>query len=182
MSWEQVLGSVGVRRRCTRIEIKPHNRAGIQEGVTQLLGKRWANIANPQCPPGQAPRLFLVTYELLPAPSVRAWVRIMQVTATTGAAVGQRKWSPQGLPFKLLGYVNVAALNQTMPQRECPTRRGELMEPEIRKRYEEAMKRWFTTWLPLPTKAVSATGPDIDHEFAAFLAELATELGEPALV
>lgn len=37
MSWNTALTALGVNRHCTRIEIKPHTRAGVNEAVGNCL-------------------------------------------------------------------------------------------------------------------------------------------------
>lgn len=43
--WTRALHNAGVNQSCTRIEIKPHTRTGVNEGVGQLLGSRWCGAS-----------------------------------------------------------------------------------------------------------------------------------------
>lgn len=181
MSWSRTLGAapLSVAQNCTRIEIKPHTRQGVSDGVGQLLGAKWAAIRNPACPPGQNPALYLITYDLYPAPSTSAMIRMLRVDPSTRAAIGKRGWTLASLGFTDLGLVRDARLGQSILRRDCPNQLGSIMETRIRDRYGLEMRLRFPTWQKLPQKSVSATGPDIDHELAEFLAELADELSSP---
>lgn len=104
-------------------------------------------------------------------------IRILGVDASTQAVLTQRGWSLADLPFRNLGPVAAPRLNEASLRRDCPTERGTTMEDSIRREYNTQMRSRFKTWTDLPLKPGSATGPDIDHELAEFLAELAHELG-----
>jgi hypothetical protein len=176
MSWTTALNALGVNRFCTRIEIKPHNRDGIYAGIQQLMSPGWAKRTNPNCTPGRTLKHFLITYQEVSPTSDQFRIQILAVTPVVQAVVTQRGWSISALPFRMMGDLPVPKVNDLIRRRECHTLRGEALEIAIRARYAQEMSRRFATALTLPAKPGSATGPDIDHEFAEFLAELAAEL------
>lgn len=192
MSWQAGLNALNVKRFCTRIEIKPHNVREIKAGVKQLLdAKRASQYPNRACR-GAPLSLYLMTYDLpaddksssSPANRVAvattAMIRMASITPATAAIVDKKVWTIDELGFKDLGPVTVAALSTQMPQKECATVRGGLMEQALRIRYAQEMNRRRGPERPLklPPKPVSSPAPDIDHEYAEFLAELAAEMLE----
>lgn len=180
MSWQAGLEALKVNRYCTRIEIKPHNRPGIKAGVKQLLSPEWARKYPNRACRGRPLSLYLMTYDLAPGDSTNAMIRMTRVTPATQAIVDVDGWTIDKLGFRDLGVVSVAALRTQMSRKECASVRGELMEQALRIRYVQEMnrRRGGERPLKLPVKPTSATGPDIDHEYAEFLAELAAELLE----
>jgi hypothetical protein len=176
MSWTTALNALGVNRFCTRIEIKPHTRDGIYAGIEQLLSPKWAKRPNPNCSPGRTMKHFLVTYQELSPPSDQFLIQIASITPAALAVVTRRGWKDSSLGFRPLGTITVGAVNQMIRLGSCATLRGNELEKSIRAHYVTAMNQRFATPLVLSTKHGSATGPDIDHEFAEFLAELAAQL------
>lgn len=168
-SWIPALKSAAIPASCVRIEIKPHNPSGINAGIKQLRSRRWGRTPNVACAGGK-PQHFLITYELQAPPSTTATIRIAPIRVT-GTKVPPT--------FSILGNLSVPNLNSMMPKRNCDTIRGSIMEDAIRTNYAAEMKARFGAPLAIaPKTSTSAKGPDIDHEFAEFLAELAGELAD----
>lgn len=111
----------------------------------------------------------LVTYRPSPGHPGRYQVLISNPDELMEVISGRQRGLPQ--KWSLIGEFTNSRSQQLIPLTECPPRLGQLLERQTRERY--------AAWVglgSLPGKNPNTPGLDAQHEYVAFLRELAAEL------